>query len=217
MDTEEMKKRIVGLWEYRFDGGNGLVQLAFSPDGKTYQHVRVNGRGMVHQKSSHIEGIYTIEEDILCIHWKELGIREGGKFTWKEISNEVRRPIAFIDYPFYLKVYGDDDAEIYNREGFAFKNKKHNEIEAEELYRDSIDYIHYKDVDDWKRKAFDCVLRAAEGGFKKAQVTIGYWYCTGQYVEKDYEKGIMWLKLAVKNEARFARSLLNYFYRKGIR
>lgn len=73
--------------------------------------------------------------------------------------------------------------------------------------------FRYEDVDDWKQKTFDCMLRAAEAGYKKAQVKVGFWYCKGIYVEKDYEKGIMWLKLADKQEARFARGLLNYFYK----
>lgn len=165
--------------------GHGKAEIGFSPDGNTYHHVRVTGRGMAHSKNVRIEGTYTIEGDILCIHWKEQGTRNGEEFTWKEISNDVRRPFDFIDNYSHLKVYGDDDAEIFNRTRIYLKNKDHHEIAIEELYKDSIDYIRYKDVDDWEQKAFDCTLRAAEAGYKKAQVKIGFWYCKGIYVEKD--------------------------------
>lgn len=212
MDTDEMKEMIVGTWESYFDTVHGRTEIAFSDDGNAYQHVRVTGRGMAQPKNVRIEGTYTVEGDMLCIHWKELGTRNGEKFTWKEISSDVRRPIDFID-SFNLKVYGDDDAEIFQRTRIYLKKKDHHEVEIEELYRDSLDYSRYGDVADWRQKAFDCMLRAAEGGYKDAMVKVGAFYCKGQYVEKDYEKGIKWLKLAVEQGAKFAKIALDYHSR----
>lgn len=58
--------------------------------------------------------------------------------------------------------------------------------------------------------------RAAEGGYKQAQVELGFVYLNGVGVEKDLARSFQWFDAAARNGVVLAQCMLGDFYRGGL-
>lgn len=64
-------------------------------------------------------------------------------------------------------------------------------------------------------KAIEYYLQAAEKGSEKAQTEVGFFYETGQYVEKDHDKAIYWIQKAAEQGVSVAQLNMANFYKNG--
>ncbi len=66
------------------------------------------------------------------------------------------------------------------------------------------------------KKCFEGHLALAEQGYPLAECQIGYFYCDGLGVEKDYEKALYWTRRAADHGDRDGQCNLAWFYEEAI-